>query len=116
MAFVKAARGVVVAEAFECACAVGQLHQHLGLLGFTRQRRRDNGTNLRAWQHQSLIGETLVERYDADWWRNPRCGPWMVETLFGEAQRELAHEQAMRVSGKSLSFAPLVRKIEQLLA
>ena len=71
---------------------------------------------LRAWQHQSLIGETLVERYDADWWRNPRCGPWMVETLFGEAQRELAHEQALRVSGKSLSFAPLVRKIEQLLA
>ncbi|MEO8623807.1 MAG: hypothetical protein ABI625_22190, partial [bacterium] len=28
---------------------------------------------LRAWQHQALITETLVERYDADWWRNPRC-------------------------------------------
>ncbi len=71
---------------------------------------------LRAWQHQALIGETLVERYDADWWRNPRCGPWMIGTLFGEAQRELAHEQALRVSGKTLSFAPLVRSIERMLS
>ena len=70
---------------------------------------------LRAWQHQALLTETLVEKYDADWWRNPRCGPWMVEQLFGEAQRELAQEQAQRVSGKSLSFAPLVRSIERMV-
>ena len=70
---------------------------------------------LRAWQLQALLTETLVERYDADWWRNPRCGPWMVESLLGEAQRELAHEQALRVSGKALSFAPLVRSIERML-
>jgi hypothetical protein len=70
---------------------------------------------LRAWQHQALITETLVERYDADWWRNPRAGPWVVQSLFGEAQRELAHEQAQRVSGKPLSFAPLVRSIEKML-
>jgi hypothetical protein len=70
---------------------------------------------LRAWQHQALITETLVERYDADWWRNPRAGPWVVQSLFGEAQRELAHEQAQRVSGKTLSFAPLVRSIERML-
>ena len=71
---------------------------------------------LRAWQHQALLTETLVERYDADWWRNPSCGPWMVESLFGEAQRELAHEQALRVTGKTLSFAPLIRSIERMLA
>jgi hypothetical protein len=70
---------------------------------------------LRAWQHQALITETLVERYDADWWRNPRAGPWMMQSLFGEAQRELAHEQAQRVSGKPLSFGPLVRSIERML-
>jgi hypothetical protein len=70
---------------------------------------------LRAWQLQALLTETLTLKFDADWWRNPRCGPWMVESLFGEAQRELAHEQAMRVSGKALSFAPLVRKIERML-
>jgi hypothetical protein len=70
---------------------------------------------LRAWQFQALVAQTLVERYDADWWRNPRCGPWMVESLFGEAQRELAHEQAKRVSGKTLSFAPLIRSVERML-
>jgi hypothetical protein len=70
---------------------------------------------LRAWQLQALITETLVERYDADWWRNPRAGPWIVQSLFAEAQRELAQEQAQRVSGKALSFAPLVRSIERML-
>ena len=70
---------------------------------------------LRAWQLQALITETLVERYDADWWRNPRAGPWIVQSLFSEAQRELAQEQAERVAGKSLSFAPLVRSIERML-
>jgi hypothetical protein len=71
---------------------------------------------LRAWQFQSLVTETLVDRYDADWWRNPRCGPWMVETLLGEAQRELADEQAMRVTGRALGFAPLIRSVERMLA
>ena len=70
---------------------------------------------LRAWQFQALCTESLVERYDADWWRNPRCGPWMVETLFGEAQRELAHEQAMRVTGRTLGFGPLLRSVERML-
>ncbi len=71
---------------------------------------------LRAWQLQALITETLVERYDEDWWRNPRAGPWICSALFGEGQRELAHEQAQRVAGKPLSFAPLVRAVERMLA
>jgi hypothetical protein len=70
---------------------------------------------LRAWQLQALITETLVERYDADWWRNPRAGPWICAALFGEGQRELAHEQAERVAGKGLSFGPLVRAVEGML-
>jgi hypothetical protein len=70
---------------------------------------------LRAWQLQALLAETLVERYDEDWWRNPRAGPWVCAALFGEGQRELAHEQAERVSGKKLSFAPLVRAVERML-
>jgi len=71
---------------------------------------------LRAWQLQALLNETLVGRYDVDWWRNPRAGPWIVQALFSEGQRELADEQAQRVSGGELSFAPLVREIERLLA
>ena len=71
---------------------------------------------LRAWQLQALITETLVERYDEDWWRNPRAGPWICSALFGEGQRELAQEQAKRVAGKPLSFGPIVRGIERLLS
>jgi hypothetical protein len=70
---------------------------------------------LRAWQLQALMSETLTERFDEDWWRNPRAGPWIVQSLFGEAQRELADELATRISGRQLSFAPLIREIEKLL-
>ena len=70
---------------------------------------------LRAWQLQAVLNESLTQRYDEDWWRNPRAGPWVVQALFGEGQRELAHEQASRVSGADLSFAPLIREIERLL-
>lgn len=71
---------------------------------------------LRAWQLQAVLNETLTERYDVDWWRNPRAGPWIVQSLFSEGQRELADEQAKRVSGRELSFGPLIREIERLLA
>jgi hypothetical protein len=70
---------------------------------------------LRAWQLQALLGETLVERFDEDWYRNPRSGPWIVEQLFAEGQRELAQELAERVTGRALSFDPLVRATEALL-
>jgi hypothetical protein len=70
---------------------------------------------LRAWQLQALLAETLVERFDSDWWRNPRAGPWICSALFGEGQRELADEQAQRVAGKKLSFAPLVRAVTRML-
>jgi hypothetical protein len=70
---------------------------------------------LRAWQLQAVIGEALVERFDEDWYRNPRAGPYIVENLFAEGQRELAHELAERVTARNLSFAPLVRATEAML-
>ena len=70
---------------------------------------------LRAWQLQALITETLRERYNEDWWRNPRTGPWVMAELFGEGQRELAGEQSERVAGRPLTFAPVIRAIEERL-
>ena len=70
---------------------------------------------LRAWQLSALLDETLMERYNEDWWRNPKAGPWIVQSLFAEGQRDLAHELASRVSGRDLSFAPLVRALERSL-
>lgn len=71
---------------------------------------------LRAWQLQSLINETLVEKFDIDWYRNPAAGPWLIRELWSEGQRESAEELAERVaSGQKLSFAPLVRNVGKLL-
>ena len=71
---------------------------------------------LRAWQLQAVLNDVLVEKYNDDWYRNPAAGPWVIGTLFGEGQRELAGEIAERVAGKPLSFAPLIRTVEALLA
>jgi hypothetical protein len=70
---------------------------------------------LRAWQLQALLAESLVERFNSDWWRNPHAGPWITAELFARGQRELAEEQAGRVAAKSLSFAPLITAIEGML-
>jgi hypothetical protein len=72
---------------------------------------------LRAWQLQSLLNESLVARFDVDWFRNPSAGPWLVRELLSEGQRETAEEISARVgvAGEGLSFAPLIRKVEKLL-
>ena len=71
---------------------------------------------LRAWQLQSLLDETLTRKFDEDWWRNPRAGPWIVHELFSRGQSELADEQAARISGTALSFEPIIQQLERLLS
>jgi hypothetical protein len=71
---------------------------------------------LRAWQLQGVLAAALRERFDEDWWRNPRAGPWLVETLMAEGQALDAEGLAARVDGAALSFAPLVRGLEAALA
>ncbi len=68
---------------------------------------------LRAWQLQGVLDDALTERFDEDWFRNPSAGPWAVGELFGEGQRELATELALRVAGRGLSFEPLARGLER---
>ncbi len=70
---------------------------------------------LRAWMLQALLNESLCERFNEDWWRNPHAGPWIEAELFGHGQRELATEQAARVAGRELSFGPLIRSVEGML-
>jgi hypothetical protein len=71
---------------------------------------------LRAWQLQAVVTRTLVERFDEDWFRNPSAGPWVRTELFAPGQRERGDEVAQRVAGEALSFAPLVRAVEEMLA
>lgn len=70
---------------------------------------------LRAWQLQALLEDGLVNRFNEDWWRNPAAGPWIVNELLAEGQRESADEIARRVSGADISFDPVRRRIETLL-
>jgi hypothetical protein len=70
---------------------------------------------LRAWQLQSALAAHLTEKFNDDWHRNPAAGPWIVGDLFSVGQRDTADEIAARV-GARLSFAPIIRKIEVLLA
>jgi hypothetical protein len=71
---------------------------------------------LRAWQLQSVLNEELTARFDVDWFRNPSAGPWMAGELFSQGQRESAEEIATRAGAGTLSFKPLVSRIESLLA
>jgi hypothetical protein len=70
---------------------------------------------LRAWQLQSAVAAHLTERFNEDWHRNPAAGPWIVGDLFSIGQRDTADEIAARLSS-ALSFDPIARKIERLLA
>ena len=70
---------------------------------------------LRAWQLGALLAESLRERFNEDWYRNPQAGPWIVEELFAEGQRELADEIAHRVAGRALSFGPVIAAVERLV-
>jgi len=70
---------------------------------------------LRAWQLGALLAESLVARFDVDWYRNPAAGPWIVDHLFQEGQRELADEVGRRVADRGLSFAPVITAVERLL-
>ena len=60
---------------------------------------------LRAWQLQALIAETLVERFDEDWWRNPRAGPWIAA---GAVRRRTARAGA-RAGGAGVGEGVVVR-------
>jgi len=71
---------------------------------------------LRAWQLGALIAAVLTERFNEDWYRNPQAGPWLVGQLLTEGQRELADEIAQRIAGRPLSFAPVIRAVEGLVA
>ncbi len=43
------------------------------------------GDALRGSLMAGALGEALRERFDEDWWRNPRSGAWLVAEWFGAA-------------------------------
>jgi hypothetical protein len=69
---------------------------------------------LRAWQLEALLAASLKERFDEDWFLNPRSGQRLLE-LFAGGQRDDAAALASGVLRRGLDFAPLVTRAEAAL-
>ncbi len=70
---------------------------------------------LRAWQLEAALRRRLVERFDEDWFRNPRSGPFVLG-LLERGQRDDAAVIAAVVTGAPLSFDAVRRELEAALA
>ncbi len=68
---------------------------------------------LRAWQLEAALRARLVERFDEDWFRNPRAGPFVL-ALLERGQEDDAAAVAGKV-GLELSFAALAGQCEEML-
>jgi hypothetical protein len=62
---------------------------------------------LQAWMLTGLLHRALRERFDSDWYRNPRSGPFLRE-LFERGQRETPRELAALLGVGDLEFGALL--------
>lgn len=69
---------------------------------------------LRAWQLEAALSRLLVERYDEDWYRNPRAGG-EVEAWMQRGQADTADEIAERVCRAPLSFTAVAERTVAVL-
>ena len=69
---------------------------------------------LRAWQLEALLAAALRQRYDEDWFRNPRAGVFL-QHLMSRGQADPADRLAAEVTGAPLSFGPLLARMEAAL-
>lgn len=70
---------------------------------------------LRAWQLEALLAASLRERFGDAWYADGRSGGWLLE-LFARGQRDDAARLADSVLGRRLDFAPLIARVEAVLA
>ena len=70
---------------------------------------------LRAWMLEAGMREMLRDRFDEDFFRNPRTGPYLLD-LMARGQRDNGDVLASDVLGHGLSFEPLIRQYEEALA
>lgn len=69
---------------------------------------------LRAWQLEAALASTLTERFDTDWFRNPRAGA-AVRELMSRGQADPAHRLAQEFTGTSLEFERVTQRLEATL-
>lgn len=69
---------------------------------------------VRAWIFEGLAHRELRERFDEDWFVNPRAGAYMA-SLFSQGQARDLHEIASDEFGTSLDPELIVRRFEEVL-
>jgi hypothetical protein len=67
---------------------------------------------LQAWMLCGLLRRALRERFDEDWFRNPRAGPFLAG-LFARGQRDTAAELAALLGAGPLAFAELLAWVRE---
>ncbi len=65
---------------------------------------------LRAWIFEAQLREHLRERFDEEWYRNDRTGPFLLE-LWHQGQRHTLEELARQLGLGPLSLEPLLKPI-----
>ena len=76
----------------------------------------DPGARLRGMQGASELCTELVERFDVDWYRNPRTGPWLRQTVLEPARGERAGEIIRGATLRELSLEGWLARLEHALA
>jgi hypothetical protein len=69
---------------------------------------------LRAWQLEAALAAALTERYDEDWYRNPRAGE-AVQGLMRRGQALPAHRLTAEFADAELDFARVAARLEARL-
>jgi hypothetical protein len=67
---------------------------------------------LQAWMLCGLLRRALRERFDEDWFRNPRAGPFLAG-LFARGQRDTPSELAALLDAGPLGFAELLAWVRE---
>jgi hypothetical protein len=70
---------------------------------------------LRAWAFEARLHETLQERFNEDYWRNPAAGSWL-KALFARGQREDAAEIAKQLKPRPLALADAGDRLVRVMA
>ena len=69
---------------------------------------------LRAWLFEAQLRDLLRERFDEEWYRNDRAGPFLL-ALWGRGQRHPIEELAMELGIGPLSPDPLLAQLATAL-
>ncbi|MBI2115689.1 MAG: hypothetical protein HYT85_11465 [candidate division NC10 bacterium] len=68
------------------------------------------GRYLRAWIFEAQLRQHLRERFDEEWYRNDRTGPFLL-ALWQQGQRQTVEELAVELGLGPLSLEPLLAQI-----